>query len=186
MSKRPATPEETDRAMLKAEAFLHGGVLPVPYLGTTWQQRGAPYWRRRVGTVLLYVFLLAFVGTFATGFSIGLFDGGASTLSFVLTAAYVLTAIPGIVTGQRMIARSPLNFTRRRPGLVAANGVAAFIIAPFGTGVVLIFLLSMFGRDFIGERRARETSTPPSDHQGTTPASSKKPPLGPPSGSVAN
>jgi len=41
---------------------LHGGVVPVPFLGTTWRQRGGPYWRRRVGAVVLFLVLLIFGG----------------------------------------------------------------------------------------------------------------------------
>jgi hypothetical protein len=66
-----------------------------------------------------------------------------------------LTAIPGILLGRRMVANAPIDSSRSAPTTVAPIGLAALALAPFGTGLVLALLLSMFGHDFIGERRAR-------------------------------
>jgi len=49
--------------------------------------------------------------------------------------------------------------TRRRLLAAASRRCLALILAPFSFGLVLAVLLSMFGRDFTGERRAREVTT---------------------------
>jgi hypothetical protein len=158
MSKR-LTSEESDDLKLKAMAFLNDGVVPVPFLGTTWLHRGPAYWSRRVGAVLLILLVGAIVTTLATGFTIGIYGGGASPARVVLTVVYALCVVPGLLIGRRTIARAPLSDQSRR-SVAAPSGVIAVVLAPFATGVVLYVLLAMFGRDFIGERRAREASTP--------------------------
>jgi hypothetical protein len=150
---KPAPDPATQR--LRIAARLHGGVVPVPFLGTTWQRRGGPYWRRRVGAVVLFVVLLAVVGGMAVGFGLGIAGGGHSAGRIVLALVYALTAIPGVLLGLRTVANAPLDTSRSRPTMVAPIGVLALALAPFGAGLVLVLLLSMFGRDFIGERRAR-------------------------------
>lgn len=153
--KAPKPAEDPATQRLRIEARLHGGVVPVPFLGTTWRQRGAPYWRRRVGAVVLFLVLLAFVGGMAVGFGLGIAGGGHSATRIVLAMVYALTAIPGVLLGLRMVANAPIDSSRSAPTTVAPIGLAALALAPFGTGLVLALLLSMFGRDFIGERRAR-------------------------------
>jgi TRAP-type C4-dicarboxylate transport system permease small subunit len=130
----------------------------VPFLGTTWQQCGAAYWRRRVGAVVLFTVLLAFVGGMSVGFGLGIAGGGHSATRIVLALLYALTAIPGLLLGRRTVANAPIDNSRSTPTTVAPIGLAALALAPFGTGLVLALLLSMFGRDFIGERRARSIS----------------------------
>ena len=49
-----------DLARLRILARLHDGVVPVPFLGDTWLDRGAAYWRRRIGAVVLLMVLTAF------------------------------------------------------------------------------------------------------------------------------
>jgi hypothetical protein len=46
----------------------------------------------------------------------------------------------------------------RRPARRVPAGCLAFVVAPFALGVCLAVLGAMFGRDFIGERRAREVT----------------------------
>jgi hypothetical protein len=160
-SKPPkGKPREDPRVQrLRIEARLHGGVLPVPFLGTTWQHRGAPYWRRRVGAVLLFTVLLIVVGGMAVGFGLGIAGDGHSPTRVVLALLYALTAIPGVLLGRRALANAPLDSSRAATTTVAPIGALAFALAPLGTGLVLTMLLSMFGRDFIGERTARSMST---------------------------
>jgi hypothetical protein len=60
-----------------------------------------------------------------------------------------------VLFGLRTVANAPIDSSRSAPTTVAPIGLAALALAPFGTGLVLALLVSMFGRDFIGERRAR-------------------------------
>jgi len=154
-SKAPKRADDEVNQRLRIEARLHGGVVPVPFLGTTWQQRGGPYWRRRVGAVLLFLVLLAIVGGLAVGFGLGIAGGGQHAGRLVLALLYALTAVPGVILGLRTVASAPLDTSRSRPTTVVPIGLLALALAPFGAGLVVVLLLSMFGRDFIGERRAR-------------------------------
>jgi hypothetical protein len=145
------------------EARLHDGVIPVPFLGQTWRTRGAAYWRRRVGAVVLMVLALALVGAMTVAFTVGIVgngDDGDDAVRIALAVLYDLTAVAGVRTGLRKIAAAPLDDRRGGPATFFPNGLLAFVLAPFGTGLVLTILLAMFGRDFIGERRAREISNP--------------------------
>ena len=158
MSK-PRKPVDERQLRLRAEARLHGGVLPVPFLGRTWQTRGAAYWRRRVGAVVLMLLALALVGGMAVGFTIGIVGAGDDVFRIALAVLYGLTALAGVRAGRRVIAAAPLTDRRGGPGTFFPNGLLAFVLAPFGTGLVLTILLAMVGRDFLGERQAREMST---------------------------
>jgi hypothetical protein len=146
-----APDEATQR--LRIEARLHGGVVPVPFLGTTWQERGGAYWRRRVGAVALFLLLTAIVGGIATGFTVGILRG-AGVIPAVI---YDLTLLPGVWMGLHQIGRAPMA-GRGAPRVVYPAGCLAFVVAPFALGVCLAVLGAMFGRDFIGERRAREVT----------------------------
>ena len=156
-ARRPADEAEL---RLRAEARLHNGVIPVPFLGQTWRTRGAAYWRRRVGAVVVMLLALGLVGGMAAGFTIGIVGDGDDVLRIVLAVLYDLTAVAGVRTGLRKIAAAPLDDRRGGAGTFVPSGVLAFVLAPFGTGLVLTILLAMFGRDFIGERRAREMTSP--------------------------
>lgn len=160
MSK-PRKPVDEQAVRLRAEARLHDGVIPVPFLGQTWPTRGAAYWRRRVGAVVVMLLVLALVGGMAVGFTIGIVGPGDDVIRIALAVLYDLTAVAGVRTGLRKIAAAPLDDRRGGPGTFVPNGLLAFVLAPFGAGLVLTILLAMFGRDFIGERRARELSDPP-------------------------
>jgi len=156
---KPRKPGNEQELRLRAEARLHDGVIPVPFLGRTWPARGAAYWRRRVGAVALMLLALALVGGMAVGFTIGMVGDGDDAIRIALAVLYDLTAVLGVRSGLRMIAAAPLTDRRGGPGTFFPNGLLAFVLAPFGTGLVLTILLAMFGRDFLGERRAREMST---------------------------
>jgi hypothetical protein len=157
--KKPLTRAESDAQDLRVEAITHHGTVPVPFLGTTWRARGAAYWWRRAGAVVLFLALLALVGGMATGFSIGIFGDGHSPVRVVLGVLYLLTVAPGLWLGGRMVARAPL--VEDPPATVVLPiGLLALVLAPFDTGLVLVLLLAMLGRDFLGERRARAASKP--------------------------
>jgi hypothetical protein len=44
------------------------------------------------------------------------------------------------------------------PRTALPSGCLAFVFAPFSVGLALAVVLSMFGHDFMGERRAREVT----------------------------
>jgi hypothetical protein len=151
-------PGSDDDTRLAIAARLHGGVVPVPFLGTTWRQRGPAYWRRRAGAVTLFAMLTLVVGVIAAGFTVGIVKGtGARPIGIALAMVYDLTVLLGLRTGLRQVARAP-DDRRGAPRVVFPAGCLAFVIAPFAVGVCLAVLGSMFGRDFIGERRAREVT----------------------------
>jgi hypothetical protein len=147
------SPDEATQR-LRIEARLHGGVVPVPFLGTTWQQRGGAYWRRRVGAVALFLLLTVIVGFIAAGFTVGIAKGAGAVPAVI----YDLTLLPGIWVGARQVGRAPLSGRGGAPRVVYPAGCLAFVIAPFALGVCLAVLGSMFGPNFIGERRAREVT----------------------------
>ena len=118
-----------------------------------WQQRGGAYWRRRVGAVALFLLLTAVVGGIAAGFTVGILRGAG----VVPAVIYDLTLLPGVWVGLRQLGRAPLN-RRGAPRVVYPAGCLAFVVAPFAVGICLAVLGAMFGRDFIGERRAREVT----------------------------
>jgi hypothetical protein len=151
--------DDPDLLRLRAQARMNGGVLPVPFLGTTWQQRGAAYWRRRVGAVALFVLLTLFVGAVAVGFTAAILAGtGHGPVGAVLAVVYDLTAVLGFISGSRRVAKAPATGQGAVPRTFVPFGCLAFVLAPFGTGLCLAVLLSMFGHNFTGEVRARQVT----------------------------
>ncbi len=149
--------DDPDVVRLRARARMHDGVVPVPFLGTTWRHRGRAYWRRRVGAVILLVALTVFVGAIATAFTAGIIAGiGHRPAGAIVGTLYALVAIPGFIDGRRRVAKAPIDNRGRAPRTAVPFGCLALILAPFSFGLALAVLLSMFGHDFTGERRARE------------------------------
>ena len=102
--------DDADLVRLRIQARLHDGVVPVPFLGVTWQQRGAAYWRRRVGAVVLLVVLTLFVGAIAAAFTAGIIAGvGRQPAGVVVGTVYALFAVPGFIVGRRRVAKAPLD-----------------------------------------------------------------------------
>jgi hypothetical protein len=153
------TKADDQETRLRIQARLHDGVIPVPFIGTTWRTRGGSYWRRRAGAVLVFLLALALVGIVATGFTIGIAGGGHNAARVVAAIVYDLTAVLGIRAGLRRIAAAPLDERTGGPGTHVPSALIALVLAPFGTGLVLTMLVAMFGRDFLGEDRARRLST---------------------------
>jgi hypothetical protein len=119
---------------------------------------------------------LGLVGGMAVGFTIGIIGDGDDAIRIALAVIYCLTAILGVRTGLRMVAQAPLDDRTGGPGTAFPNGILALVLAPYGTGVLITLLIAMLGRDFLGERRARQITeslalgtTPP-----TRPATAKK------------
>jgi hypothetical protein len=160
MKKAARSAEDID-TRLRYQARQHGGVVPVPFLGVTWPARGGAYWRRRVGAVVLVLLGLGLVGGMATGFTIGIVGDGHDVVRIVLAVAYDLTALLGVRAGRRIVALAPLDERSAGPRTFFPSGLLALVLAPFGAGLVLTVLLAMLGRDFLGERRAREVSRLP-------------------------
>jgi hypothetical protein len=133
-------------------------VVPVPFLGTTWRTRGAAYWWRRVGAVALFIVLLAFVGALAVGFTLGIVGHAHEPVRIALGVAYVGTAVPGFIVGRRRVRSQATGRPGYVPRTVFPVALIAFLMGPFDTGLVLAILLTMFGHDFMGERRAREVT----------------------------
>lgn len=158
MTRKTSKPDEAT-IRLRMTARLHGGVVPVPFLGTTWQTRSGSYWRRRVGAVIVFVLALALIGGMAVGFTLGIAGDRHDVVRVIAAIAYDLTAVLGVRTGLRKLAQAPLDERGGAPRTFVPSGVLALILAPYGTGLVLTMLLAMFSHDFIGERRAREIST---------------------------
>jgi hypothetical protein len=153
---RRALGDDPDLLRLRAAAQMHGGVVPVPFLGTTWQRRGAAYWRRRIGAVTLFVLLTAIVGAISFGLTLAILNGTHGQLGVVLAVVYDLTAVLGFLYGLRVVAKAPSTGRGAMPRIFVPIGPLAFILVPFDTGLCLAVLLSMFGRDFTGEARARQ------------------------------
>ena len=148
---------DPDLARLRIRARLHDGVVPVPFLGTTWQQHGAAYWRRRIGAVFLLTMLTLFVGAIAAAFTAGIVAGvGHQPAGVVVGIIYALVAVPGFVVGRQRAAKAPLDSRAVAPRTALPSGCLAFAFAPFSVGLALAVVLSMFGHDFMGEGRARE------------------------------
>ncbi len=134
----------------------HHGVAPVPFLNTTWQQRRAEYWQRRIGTAVLFALLTALVGSLAVAANAVMLSPPHSLVHIGVAAGYDLTAIPGFLLGRKQVAAAPAELQSRFPRIFFPAAVVVFLIAPFVTGLMLALLLAMLGRDFLGEHRARE------------------------------
>ena len=106
--------DDPDVVRLRARARMHDGVVPVPFLGTTWRHRGRAYWRRRVGAVILLVALTVFVGAIATAFTAGIIAGiGHRPAGAIVGTLYALVAIPASSTAG--------GASRRRPSTTVAG-----------------------------------------------------------------
>lgn len=135
-------------------------VVPVPFLGTTWVNRGAGYWWRRAGAALTLLLGSALVGVFVTGFTIGIIGGGGNPVRVVLGVLYDLTAVLGVRTGLRIVAEAPHDSRLGLAGTHAPSGCLVFVIAPYTFAVVFTVFAAMLGPNFPGETRARALSRP--------------------------
>ncbi|HEX4222869.1 MAG TPA: hypothetical protein VHZ97_10930 [Pseudonocardiaceae bacterium] len=148
-----------DEARLRVQADANGGLVPVPFVGTLWHSRGGAYWRRRIGGTLVLMVGTAFVGGISTGVAIGILGGGQLNATRVAIAAiYLATVLPGLMYGQRIVRRMPLD-ARAGPSN-PFGGCLVVLVTPFVTGVCLDILLAALRPQFLGETRARALSSP--------------------------
>jgi hypothetical protein len=159
MTKKAATSADTALTRLRIQARRHDGVVPVPFLGVTWQTRAAAYWWRRAGAVAVFMFALVLVGGMAVGFTIGILGDRHDAVRVTIAVVYDLTVVLGIRAGLQKVAQAPLDERSGAPRTFAPNGLLALALAPYGAGLVATMLAAMFRRDFIGERRAREVTS---------------------------
>jgi hypothetical protein len=155
----PDREQDPDQARLRIQARLHDGVVPVSFLGTTWQQHDGRYWLRRIGAIILLLVLTLFVGAIAAGFTAGIIAGiGHQPAGIIVGTLYALTAVPGFINGRHRVAKAPLDRRGRAPRTAFPSGCLALVFAPFSTGLTFAVLAAMFGPDFLGEQRAREVT----------------------------
>jgi hypothetical protein len=154
----PESPEERRlRLALRIAAREHGGVAPLPFIGTTWRSRGAAYAFRRALATLTLLCCAGVCGAFAAGVTAGLLRGlPAGAVGTAVAAVYWATAVPGLVHGIRMARRNPLGPARTGGGL--GSGCVSAVITPALTGICLGYLLLTLGREFPGEPLAREVT----------------------------
>jgi hypothetical protein len=146
---------------LRTKAAANGGLVPVAFVGTRWHARGGAYWRRRIGGTLVLALGTAFVGGISTGVTIGILGGThPNAVRVAIGAVYVATVIPGLVYGQRIVRRMPLD-ARAGPSS-PFGGCLVVLITPFVTGLCLAILFAALRPQFLGETRARALSSPSS------------------------
>jgi hypothetical protein len=150
-------------------------VASLPWLGRTWQARGAAYWWRRAGASLTLLFALAVDVGFIAAILMGIRQNsvaGFRILSVVLTVVGVGTAIPTWMrTSPSRIEAEPRNASGRTGGRTAAGGgvglgtlaragsplatLLLFALVVFTAGPILVLFLRSFGREMAVERRER-------------------------------
>jgi hypothetical protein len=160
--------EDADLLRLRAQAYIDDGVVRVPFVGTSWQQRAGAYWCRRIGAVVLTLVLtVLFPVALSAGFVTGIVRGVGGAAGIVCGIVYGLVAVPGFLVGRRIARRLPLT-DRRTPRFVLPSGLFVLAFAPFAVGALAALMVPMFGGDFMGEDRAREVTEHLHDHPQTT------------------
>lgn len=122
----------------------HDGSVPsIKYFGTTWYERGWPYWRRRLWLVFLgLVFLLAVLGG-VTALLFGLFALVKSwQWRLVVVAAAAIPILWSCYSAYIKLRRSPedraahrpMSFSPQRPEHLRAGGAAGVATGVFASG----------------------------------------------------
>jgi hypothetical protein len=101
------SPDKGFKLRLKLAADEHDGVAPLPFVGTTWQTRGARYWCRRALAWLTLIFCTALCGGLAAGVTVGILHGVHGVVGAVIAGVYWATIIPGLLYGARMARVNP-------------------------------------------------------------------------------
>ena len=151
--------DRVDEAWLRTRAAANGGLVPVAFVGTRWHTRGGAYWRRRIAGTLVLALGTVFVGGISIGVTIGILGGSHSNAVRVAIAAiYVATVLPGLMYGQRIVRRMPLDARAgpRNP----FGGCLVVLVTPLVTGLCLAILFAALRPQFLGETRARALSSP--------------------------
>lgn len=151
--------DQVDEARLRTQAAANGGLVPVAFVGTRWHTRGGAYWRRRIGGTLVLALGAALVAGISTGVTIGILAGShPNAIQIAIAALYVATVLPGLMYGQRIVRRMPLD-TRAGPSN-PFGGCLVVLVTPLVTGLCLAVLFAAFRPQFLGETRARALSSP--------------------------
>lgn len=142
----------------------------LPGLGTTWYERGARYWLRRVFTGILWLAVLAFAFWVLLGIYVGFFSGMSPTVrttwNSVLAATSCVTVVWGWVAQRRRHREALLNpptpeqtrqakrdRARRNVGLTFAGRGLVLLAAP-----VLPALVAYAVGEFLAVLTVRESA----------------------------
>ncbi|MBC2878863.1 MULTISPECIES: hypothetical protein [Streptomyces] len=147
---------------------------PFPGYGTTWVDRGAPYWRRRAKWTLFWLFLTLLTGAMGAGFLWGIAEESPLALAITAPVFVVLGGVTAHLTilEIRRADRDDVpesRLLRANEGtkrlLLALAVVAAVALALLGTFEVAVapvlfcfafpHLIRSFGRYAPGEREHR-------------------------------
>jgi hypothetical protein len=128
-------------------------VVPVPFVGTRWVDRGAGYWWRRIGGTVLLLLGFAVIGGASVWLAVSLLTGSSG---MVIGAIWLATVLPGLWTGWRRVRRLPRPPARepRSPRL----GCLILVLLPYTAGLCLALFLAALRPQFLGETRARTQS----------------------------
>jgi hypothetical protein len=140
---------------LPVAATADGLVVRAPFVGASWHDRGSVYRRRRaLATVAIAALtLLAVALTVLFVAALARSDSWAARLAAVM---YALMSIPGAVLGRRWLNRTPVRAQRASDRFVSPLGLLLFVFLPVLAGAGLAILPALVGKDFPGERLARE------------------------------
>jgi hypothetical protein len=187
MASPPSSDRDTDGTVTAAPSgrFPPRSGLPrgitvnsVPWLGTTWYERGLAYWSRRLALTIFALGILALYTTIVALFLSGVYDSSGRHAWFygLLAFEIVFSVISGGYFLYRMI-RHPaittvasLAAARRRPtgasglGILARSGVVVaqlliVLIAALTYGLWAAALVRSLSPSFPVERQARQRMT---------------------------
>jgi len=142
----------TDTAAFPPRAELPRGlaglVEPLPFLGTSWYERGRRYWLRRVGYTLFWVLLAGLDGLLLGGLFAVILAASVPGFAVALAVEAVLCLISGGHMWRRLRAqaagrRAPQRRPAREARRLGATGAALGLLA--GTGSVLSQALLVIG-----------------------------------------
>jgi hypothetical protein len=154
MRSRSLSPVRDDKARLRLRTrrTLDGPVVLVPFLRDAWMNRDTRYRRRRAVVTLLGILVTA-VTVALSALYIWAVARSGSTPAKVFATVYGLLVVPGWIVGRRWLSRLP---GRAADATIGLWGPTYFLLMPVAAGIGLAMLTALFGRDFPGERTARE------------------------------
>ncbi|GAA4252389.1 hypothetical protein GCM10022255_048800 [Dactylosporangium darangshiense] len=134
-----------------------GPAVALPWIGTSWVERGARYRRRRALTAAGAVLTtLAAAGLTAAGVDAA-FGSSGTTGRVVFAAIVLLLAAYGYFLGRHWLRHVPTR-EANDAGRGSYFGGFLLILAPMGIGFAAAALHRFFGEQFPGEQRAREVT----------------------------
>jgi hypothetical protein len=142
-------------------------------LGTTWQDRGPAYWRRRVGLSVLMLAVLALDVLLVGSFLVGFWQGARTGAIVVGTVIVLFGIVAGVLTWRRAgridQAGGVSGRDARLAGRVGAttgtlaragSGLGALVLVVLSivlVGPIVALVLRTFDRELYVERRAKAT-----------------------------